>query len=161
MDRLRGRVQAMTSAADVKNWAAAVFQGCGLRGRGSIWRLRGSEVQWVIHIDQLPFGERLGVDVGLDLQTDSTPRRPTDCGILLHLENLPFATDLWVARAMDLGSDLDEEHCRQDVDNALRALGEYIAARGTLDEVRSSYRKGDFRSGLIRKDARELLYGRP
>lgn len=147
----------MTNATDIKSWAAAALRECGLSGRGSVWRLRRPEVQWVVHLDQLPFGERLGVDIGLDLQTESTPRRPTDCGILLHLENLPFARDLWVARALDIDSDLDEDQRRTDIVDAVHALGEYVVARGTYEDVRHSFLRGEFDSGFIRRDVRELL----
>ena len=126
----------MTSTADVKGWAAAIFREFGLRGRSSLWRHAGREVQWIVHIDRLPFGERVGVDIGLDLQTGSRPRRPTDCGILLHLENMPFVTDTWITRALDLDSRLDEQQRHHDIVEALRALCKYIAVRGTLDEVR-------------------------
>ncbi len=147
----------MIDARDIETWAGAALQECGFSGRGSVWRFRRPEVQWVVRVDRLPFGARFGVDVGLELGAKAAPRRPTDCGIVLYLENLPFAKELWVARTFDLDSDIDDGQRRMEVMESLRALGDYVAARSTFDEVRNSFRRGEFRSGFVRKDVRELL----
>jgi hypothetical protein len=129
----------------------------GLAGRGSVWRRRGSDVQWVVHIDQLPYGHRLGIDIGLDLQTESTPARPTDCAILLHVENLGIVDQSLILQALDLDSSIADADRRETLEGAASALGEYIAARLGLDAVRDAYRYQEFNSGFIRKDARESL----
>ena len=128
-----------------------------LADRGSVWRRRGSDVQWVVHIDQLPYGHRLGIDIGLDLQTESTPARPTDCAILLHVENLGIVDQSLILQALDLDSSIPDADRREALEGAASALGEYIAARLGLDAVRDAYRYQEFNSGFIRKDARESL----
>lgn len=147
----------MTDATTTRAWIADALKRSGLRGRGDVWRLQGSEVQWVVHIDQLPYGNRLGVDIGLDLQTHSTPRRPTDCPILLHFENLPVARDFAVSMALDLDSGLDSDQRRRELEGVTRALGDYLAERLTLVAVREAYRSGDFGSAFIHKIARATL----
>jgi hypothetical protein len=156
-DRSRGRAQAMTDTVTARTWIADVLRDSGLQGRGSVWRLKGSDVQWIVHIDQLPYGNRLGVDVGLDLQTQSTPRLPTDCPILLHLENLPVARDFSVSMALDLDSVLDADQRRQQLVGAVRALGAYASERLSIAAVREAYGSGDFSSAFIDKDARAAL----
>jgi hypothetical protein len=95
----------------------------GLAGRGSVWRRRGSDVQWVVHIDQLPYGHRLGIDIGLDLQTESTPARPTDCAILLHVENLGIVDQSLILQALDLDSSIADADRREALEGAASALG--------------------------------------
>ncbi len=147
----------MTDMTTARTQIADALRDSGLQGRGWVWRLEGPEVQWVVHIDQLPYGNRLAVDIGLDLQTESTPRRPTDCPILLHLENLPVARDLAVSRALDLDSHLSENQRARELEAAARMLGEYLSKRVTLASVRDAYRSGDFGSGFIHKDVRAVL----
>lgn len=147
----------MTGRRTAKAWISQGLQAAGLRGRGAIWRLRGPEVQWVVHIDELPYGNRFGVDIGLDLQLVTTPRRPTDCPVLLHLENLPITQDLEVVASLDLDSEIAPDRRRQELDRATAALGDYIGEHLTLSAVRAAYRNGDFTSAFIHKDARAVL----
>ncbi len=147
----------MTEMTTARTQIADALRDSGLLGRGSVWRLKGPDVQWVIHIDQLPYGNRLAVDIGLDLQTESTPRRPTDCPILLHLENLPVARDTEVSMALDLDSHIADDQRARDLEAAALALGHYLNDRATLASVRDAYRSGEFGSGFIRKDIRTVL----
>lgn len=147
----------MTTTAVAKTWISGSLKAAGLRGRGSVWRLKSPEVQWVVHIDELPYGNRLGVDIGLDLQSATTPQRPTNCPILVHLENLPPAKDLSVVAALDLDSGLAPDLRREELEEATRALAGYLAGHLTLKAVRVAYSAGDFASAFIRKDARATL----
>jgi hypothetical protein len=147
----------MTESTAAKTWISATLRTAGLQGRGSIWRMKGQEVQWVVHIDELPYGNRLGVDIGLDLQSATTPQRPTNCPVLLHLENLPAAKDFPVVESLDLDSGLAPDRRRQELEEATQALAGYLADHLTLSAVRAAYRAGDFGSAFIRKDARAIL----
>lgn len=147
----------MTERSATRAWISQGLQEAGLRGRGAIWRLKGLDVQWVVHIDELPFGNRFGIDIGLDLQLVTTPRRPTDCPVLLHLENLPVARDLEVVASLDLDSGMSSDRRRQELDRATAALGDYIGEHITMGAVRAAYRNGDFASAFIHKDARAML----
>jgi hypothetical protein len=147
----------MTELASAKTWISGSLKAAGLRGRGSVWRLTGPDVQWVVHIDELPYGNRLGVDIGLDLQLATTPRLPTDCPVLLHLENVPVSDDFMVVTALDLDSGLAPDRRRQELESATGALADYLANHLTLTAVRDAYRAGDFRAAFIRKDARAIL----
>lgn len=149
----------MTFSATVKSWIAESLKAAGLRGRGAVWRVKGSEVQWVVHIDDLPNSNRLGVDIGLELHPTTTPRRPTDCPILLHLENVPVARSFAVVESLDLNSNLQADQRRHQLEDVTRALARYLADHLTLDAVRSAYRDGDLASAFIRKEARAFLEG--
>lgn len=147
----------MTELGEVKIWISQNLQAAGLRGRGAVWRLKSPEVQWVVHIDDLPYGNRLGVDIGLDLQSITTPRRPTDCPVLLHLENLPITREVKVVESLDLDSGLASDQRRQELERGVDALADYIREHLTLRAVRAAYRDGDFASAFIQKDARAVL----
>ncbi len=147
----------MISKANVEAWIADCLKANGLRGRGRVWRLKGAEVQWVVHVDRLPVGRRLGVDIGLALQTDVTPRLPTDCPVLVHLENLPWARDLAVVESLDLKSPLDPDGRRSEIEAATRRLADYLAGLLTFEAVRDAYRAGDLKAAFIHRDARAFL----
>lgn len=147
----------MNLTAAAKSWLSESLKVGGFGGRGAVWRMKGSEVQWVVHIDELPYGNRLGVDIGLELQPATTPHRPTDCPILLHLENVPVARDSAVVEALDLDSGLAPDQRRQELEDVTRALATYLTGHLTLSAVRGAYRAGDLGSAFIRKDARAIL----
>jgi hypothetical protein len=147
----------MTETATVKSWISDSLKAAGLRGRGSVWRMKGPEVQWVVHIDELPYGNRLGVDIGLDLQVATTPQRPTDCPVVLHLENVPLAEDYAVVASLDLDSGLAPDRRRQELESVARRLAEYLAEHLTLSAVRAAYRAGDLGAAFIHKGARAIL----
>lgn len=147
----------MTGSAAVRDQIAEALGEFGIRGRGSIWRVRGSQVQWVVRLDHLPRGHRFGIDIGLDLQTNTARRLPTDCAILLHLENLPGARDLPIPMTLALDSNLPWDERLQVLDVAGRVLGAFISDRLTLSDIRASFRAGDFDSAIIVKDARTVL----
>lgn len=147
----------MTETTTVKSWISDTLKGAGFRGRGSVWRMKGQEVQWVVHIDELPYGNRLRVDIGLDLQVGTTPPRPTDCPVLLHLENAPPAESYEVVAALDLDSGLVQDQRRQELETVVRDLAAYLAELLTMSSVRAAYRAGDLNAAFIRKDARATL----
>jgi hypothetical protein len=130
----------MTETTTAKTWISNSLKAAGLRGRGSVWRMRGPEVQWVVHIDELPSGNRLGVDIGLDLQSATTPQGPTDCPVLLHLENVPFAKDFAVVASLDLDTELAPDRRRQELESVTAALAAYLAEHLTLSAVRAALR---------------------
>lgn len=147
----------MTDPTTAKAWISDGLKAAGLHGRGSVWRMKGQEVQWVVHVDDLPYGHRLGVDIGLDLQTVTTPQRPTDCSVLLHLENLPLAQELELVASLDMDSGFASDRRSQELDRAAGALADYLGEHLTLSAVRFAYRSGDFAAAFIRKDARAIL----
>lgn len=157
MDCLRGRVQAVTDLSAIRKWIAATAEASGLTGRASVWRLVGPEVQWVMRIDRPPYGQRLAIDVGLDLQTDTEPKEPQDCPIMIGLENLAVADEFWLNRALDLSSNLSDDERRRDIEGAVRALANYMSERTTLESVRAAYARGEFRAGFVHKDVRSIL----
>jgi hypothetical protein len=149
----------MINTKTARTWIGDELTSAGLRRHGAVWRLQGADVQWVVHIDRLPFGHRLGVDIGLDLRADSAAGRPTDCPILLHLENVSAIQDVPVVAALDLDSGLDDDERRRELGAAVRAVAFYLREHLTLSSVREAYVRGDFTSAFIHKDARTVLEG--
>jgi len=147
----------MIDIATLKAWLGDSLKAAGLRGRGAVWRMEGVDVQYVVHIDRPPYGKRLAVEIGLDLQSAVQRPRATDCQIVLYLEFLPFARRSEVAEALDLDSNLAPEQRRRELDDAVAGLGRYLADHVTLAAVRAAYRAGDFRAGFVHKDARKVL----
>jgi len=147
----------MTDISDLKIWVANTFRSAGILGRGNVWRLKGRGVQWVVHLDKAPCTGRLGVDIGLDLQSETTPRLPTDCPILTHLENMPFAGGFETTSAFDLRSPLSPDRRRAEVEGVVGELARYVLNRATLNDVRAAYFEGEFDSAFVLKEARELL----
>jgi hypothetical protein len=138
------------------------LKAASLKGRGHRWRARLDELTWIVELDQLPHGRRLGINIGVWFKVlgHAEPARATDCPVLLHVENLPL--DLELDRAVIIQSlDLDSNIGEGERADAVRRLGEglarYISQRRSLDALREAYRRGDLRSAFIRKDARSVL----
>lgn len=147
----------MSDVQTVRGWVAEAFRSSEMRGRDAKWRLAGVGIQWVVEIDSLPYGRRLGVEIGLDLQDAAPRKKATECPILLHLPNLPSVRELPVMKAFDLGSDLDEGRREQIVRSAAGALCDFVVSHQTIEEVREAYREGAFDSAAIHWATRETL----
>jgi len=130
-----------------------------MTNRGSVWQHSGPEVHWVLHLDRLPHGNRLAIDVGAALidGTGRLPARATDCPLVMHAENMALGDAPAVMPVVDLDSSLADEDRRVDLERIARALGVYVADRGTLDALRRAYRAGELRSAFIDKAVREVL----
>ncbi len=75
---------------------------------GDLWHAHFDEVTWILELDELPHGQRLGIDAGLSKLMGNTPTRPSDCPVLLHAENMqlgPLAERSAIVKALDLTSD--------------------------------------------------------
>lgn len=147
----------MIARVTVKAWIADSLRAGGLRGRGRVWRLKGQEVQWVVRIDEPPRHNHLAVDVGLDLQSVTTPSSPNYCPIYLALEHMPFAGDSAIVEAMDFDSRVLPKWRKREIEDVTGALTSYMAERMTLSAVRAAYRNGEFKAGFIHKDVRGVL----
>ena len=90
----------MTTYAEARRVIGASLKNSGLVGRGSVWRLSGSDVQWLAQIDQARFASWVNVDIGLELGLDMTPHRAADCAVVVALENLGLVDDLSLRMAL-------------------------------------------------------------
>jgi hypothetical protein len=154
----------MTTASLMGSVLGDALKAASLRGRGHRWRTRRDELTWIVELDALPHGRRLGIDIGVWFKVlgQAEPARATDCPVLLHVENLPLDVDLDradIIQSLDLDSSLDEDERAQAVRRLGAGLAGYISNRGSLDALREAYRRGDLRSAFIRKDARSVLEG--
>ena len=62
-----------------------------------------------------------------------------------------------VVAALDLKSGLAPELRREEIEQAIRALGDYMTSHSTLEAVRAAYHAGDFAAAFIHKDTRAIL----
>jgi hypothetical protein len=147
----------VTTRDEVAEMAAAVLRERGLTGRGRTFRTVGSDIQWVVHLDKIPRSQRLSVDIGLDLQIETTPQLPTDCPVVVGLENLPGVDGSRVLRVFDADQLVDEGDRRHEVLHAMSACADFVLGRLSLAEVRAAYGEGAFASAFIDKNARALL----
>ncbi len=143
----------MTEISEARSILRDALKRAGLSGRGSVWRFPSKDVQWVVGIDRPPYGKRLGVEIGLDLQTEVVRPRANDCAVIVYLEQIPGIDYVDVMRAMDMDSTLEDEKRVEYLETAIRLLGDYLAERRTFAAVREAYHAGEFR-GFIHKDAR-------
>jgi hypothetical protein len=163
MDSLRGRVFAMMDITDVSSILAEVFHSKGLAGRGRCWSLRFDGIKWIICLDRLTYGQRLGIDIGLWIAAlgGDEPVVATHCPVLCHADTLlpriggPDQLD--IVRALELDADIDNRERIRVIRQLCEVLAGYVGECQTLDSVRAAYRRGDFAAAAIRKDARILL----
>jgi hypothetical protein len=149
----------MTDTSTARSWNVEALREAGYLGRGSVWRLTGAGSSGSSTSTDSLMATAWASDVGLDLQIDTSPRRPTDCPILLHLENLPPAKVLPVSMLLDLDSTVGSRQRRHELERLGRTLGLYTKERCTLPAVRAAYWAGDFDSGFVHKDARSFFEG--
>lgn len=147
----------MISIEVTRRLIAETLEDSGLQGRGSVWRLVGPELQWIVEIDRPPNGMALAVDIGGDLRRDPTIRHATDCPLMLNLETMPFVRDMPILEALHLESRMDPEFRREVIVVAVRALGDYLRDHLTFARIGDAYRAGDLRAGFIHKDLRSRL----
>jgi len=152
----------MTETTDVITLLREEFPPDLFTGRGRRWRARSEELLWVVDVDQMPHGRRLGLDIGLwpAVLGGDEPSRATDCPILVHVENLPLGESVErsnIIRTFDLDADVPDTERSSAIRQIGRALAQYISERSTLALVSEAYMRGDFASAFIRKDARGVL----
>lgn len=153
----------MMDMKDVSSVLAEVFRSRGLAGRGPSWSLRFDAIKWIIYLDQLPHGQRLGVDIGLWIAAlgGDEPVVAGRCPVLCHADTLlpriggPDQFD--IVRALELDADVDDRERVCVIRQLCDVLAGYVGGCQTLDSVRAAYRRGDFAAAAIRKDARILL----
>lgn len=134
------------------------LRAAGMRRRGFVWRLEGDEVVWIIHLDRLPHGDRVAIDIGCAPVGLGPPaRRAGDCPIVMGAENTALPTDLGIVRLLDLASQVDDVDRAAGVERVGEALASYVTSRRSLSELRRAFAAGEFRSALLLKEARELL----
>jgi hypothetical protein len=148
----------VTTREAVGNALSAGLATAGIRGRGNTWRLKGEEVAWVVHLDRLPHGDRVAIDVGCTVDpVANSPRRASDCPIVFHAENMTLRSGLDVVELLDLESSISESTRLADVSRLGETLAQYIGHRQTLAALRAAYAAGEFRSAFISREARESL----
>lgn len=144
------------SESEMREALAEGFAAYGLIGRGNFWRLAGSEANWVIHLDRQPYGNRFGLELGLNLSGSKKRLAMKDCEVVLYDHLLPLGSGIEPYRILDL----DERQgptSADDVRALAGAVAQYILAATTLATVRDKYEKGEFRSSFVTKEGRDLL----
>lgn len=147
----------MTTYAEARRTIGASLKKSGLVGRGSVWRLSGSDVQWIAQIDNPRFGSWVNVGVGLEFGLDMTPHRASDCAVVVALENLKLVDDLSLRMALELSSTMSDEDRGRILDEAAQTLATFLHGHGSFALVAEAYRAGRFQAGFVRWDARASL----
>jgi hypothetical protein len=148
----------MVDRPTVRTWLISSLTAAGFKGRGMVWQIAASEVEWTVRFENLPFGRRLGVEIRLHLPGVAlTP--PIHEGIVQTLEHLRATRDFAVAECLDMNSGMDAGLRRQELEGAMRAAIGYLAANTTIDSLTAAYQAGDFASAFIHRDVRKLLEG--
>jgi hypothetical protein len=152
----------MTTASLMGSVLGDALKAASLTGRGHRWRTHLDELTWIVELDELPHGRRLGIDIGVwfRLLGHAEPARATDCPVLVHVENLLLDVDLDradIIQSLDLDSSLDEDERAEAIRRLGEGLAQYISNHRSLDAIREAYRRGALRSAFIRKDARGVL----
>lgn len=153
----------MIDAKKVNSLLAEVFHSRGLVGQGHCWSLRFDTIKWIICLDRLPYGQRLGIDIGLWLAAlgGDEPVVATHCPVLCHADTLlPRIGGLEkheIVKALDLDGAVPDNERLRAIQQICDVIASYVTGCQTLDSARVAYRRGDFTAAALRKDARTLL----
>jgi hypothetical protein len=139
----------MATVDDIKRWAGQALREVGFRGRRTRFHRQGPDLQWLVDLDRPPYGDRIEVEIGLELQTDTRPTSAIYCGSVLYLDQLPFSDTTAIWRTFDARSDLPDDRRQEEIVAAIHALGEYIDAHNTVGDIRAAYDRGDFRRSAV------------
>jgi hypothetical protein len=168
----RERVPDMITSRDLRALVTGVLSRHGFTKDGRVWRKRTHELSWIVELDRSPRAERFSIEIGaslLRLLTGQEPDRASLCKFLIHLENLPLAAPAEVpdprladfrsavVAGFDPAVDIPDEARRELLTSVLDALGRYLGAIDTEDDLRAGYRAGDFKSAAIEKGLRPVL----
>lgn len=156
----------MTTSTELRKAYSRALREVGFTGRGSVWRYLGHDLQWTCQISVSNWGRQVSLDIGLDPQIHEVLSRADDSPIVMYLETFAGLDDaleavgtdrIEVSRAGRLDSDLGVDEREVVIVKAAAAVHSYVQARGDLDSVRFAFRRGEFRTGFIRKDVREAF----
>ena len=150
----------MMTRDDIRDALDRGLRLAGMRRRGFVWRLDGDEVGWIIHLDRLPHGDRVSIDVGCaPMGQGRSARNASNCPMVMHAENLSLPMDLDVVRLLDLASSETDSDRAAEVTRLGEALARYVTGRQTLRELQRAFSSGEFRSAFLSRDVRDLLEG--
>lgn len=135
---------------------AEEFAQAGLRGRGNFWRLSSPETHWVVHLDRLPYGNRFGLELGLNLSMEKRSPPLKDCELILYVEQLPLGVDFDPAWVLDLNRPPSPVHV-DHVRTLAKAVSAYVLGATTLATVRAKFQAGEFRTCFITRDGARIL----
>lgn len=147
----------MTTFFEARQYFEDSLRRGGFRGRGATWRLQGDGVAWVVHVERPPKGNRIAIEIGLNLWAEPEYLRANDCPMILYPEVMPLLDVYSFRMASDLESGMESDARHQALVGAGDKLVAYLKDHLTREAVLASYRAGEFRSAFIRKDAREYL----
>jgi hypothetical protein len=152
----------MTDDLDVGALLSGWLNARGIKGSSRRWRTGAGEVVWIVELDRIPHGKRVGVDVGMWLTAiaEGDVSRAGACPVVIHLENMALDSEVdrsLVIKALDLESELSADERVGTLEETVEALADYVENHRTLLDVIAAYKTGDFESAFIRRDARDLL----
>lgn len=128
----------------------------GTREAKRVWRFDVGPIQWLVQVERPPYGERVGIDVGVDL-FGRAPDGPNKCPIIWAVQRMSLRLDVDIPTTLDLRIAMDPAERQQALAAMVAALIDYIHAHKSIESIRVAYRDGDLKAAFIHRDARAVL----
>ena len=147
---------------DVAAHLAPTLKTAGMRKRRYWWYWTGEEVTWAFHIDKLPYGNRIGLNLmcaplapGFEtpatLKSDDYPLAP-------FLANWEIGPDVDVGMLEDLGWErLGDEERRELLTRFAHMLVDYMRAHSTAESLVRAYAAGEYCGSFVLKELQEAF----
>ena len=147
---------------DVAAHLAPTLKTAGMRKRRYWWYWTGEEVTWALHIDKLPYGNRIGLNLmcaplAPGFETPAT-LKSDDYPLYFFLSGWEIAPDVGVELLEDLGWErLGDEERRELLTRFAHMLVDYMRAHSTAESLVRAYAAGEYREAFIRKELKKAF----
>ena len=147
---------------DVAAHLAPTLKMAGMRKRRYWWYWTGEEVTWAFHIDKLPYGNRIGLNLmcaplAPGFETPAT-LKSDDYPLYFFLSGWEIAPDVGVELLEDLGWErLGDEERRELLTRLAHMLVDYMRAHSTAESLVRAYAAGEYREAFIRKELKKAF----
>ena len=147
---------------DVVAHLAPTLKAAGMRKRRYWWYWTGEEVTWAFHIDKLPYGNRIGLNLmcaplAPGFETPAT-LKSDDYPLYFFLSGWEIAPDVGVELLEDLGWErLGDEERRELLTRLAHMLVDYMRAHSTAESLVRAYAAGEYREAFIRKELKKAF----
>ena len=147
---------------DVAAHLAPTLKTAGMRKRRYWWYWTGEEVTWAFHIDKLPYGNRIGLNLmcaplAPGFETPAT-LKSDDYPLYFFLSGWEIAPDVGVELLEDLGWErLGDEERRELLTRFAHMLVDYMRAHSTAESLVRAYAAGEYRGSFVLKELQKAF----
>ena len=147
---------------DVAAHLAPTLKAAGMRKRRYWWYWTGEEVTWAFHIDKLPYGNRIGLNLmcaplAPGFETPAT-LKSDDYPLYFFLSGWEIAPDVGVELLEDLGWErLGDEERRELLTRLAHMLVDYMRAHSTAESLVRAYAAGEYRGSFVLKELQKAF----